>query len=272
MTAIGDNLFLSGLPSSAPTRPTLSVLVPPMEHYSTLWPLPEHHLLIPLADAPDASLLLQLPAALRFIHRHRHQPDGVLIHCVHGMSRSVSVALAYRLLTRQPCDGDDTLPELLVHVELARLKELYPLAEPSEYFVRQLYAVAQRSPQQPALYSFPPAAGDHVLPLEADELLRVVSTHGTVFTETLLLADGDGVRCAARCRRCRASLLPSGACLQTPAVRGCVKTLPVMWMRRCVVGRSGRLRCVCGARVGSFDLSAELAQFWLQDSALDWQL
>ncbi|PXF44658.1 Dual specificity protein phosphatase 12 [Gracilariopsis chorda] len=269
MTAIGDNLFLSALPLSSPTRPTLSVLQPPLENYEELVPPPEHHLFIPLSDTPDASLLLQLPAALRFIYRHRHQQDGVLIHCFHGTSRSVSIALAYRLLTRER--DEDTLPELLVHMELARLQAVYPSASPSPYFVRQLYAVAQRSPQEPALYSFPPENGD-ILPLEAAELLRIVSTHGTVFTQILLRHEREDIPCAARCARCRMPLLPSGACLQTPVTNGCVQTLPVMWMRRCIVDTTGRLRCVCGARVGRYDLSGELAQFWVQDRALDWQL
>lgn len=109
MIPIGSNLYigdissLSSLSSHPRITATLSVLTPPHSSYRSLHNLPlnHNHLFIPLSDTPTANLLSILPNALPFIHAHATTSTAVLIHCLHGRSRSAAVALAYDLSAYQ---------------------------------------------------------------------------------------------------------------------------------------------------------------------------
>lgn len=62
---------------------------------------PQHpapvHFVLDLADHPTANLLKELPKSLEFIDSALLQLDGgvLLVHCASGVSRSVSIVLAY---------------------------------------------------------------------------------------------------------------------------------------------------------------------------------
>jgi len=59
-------------------------------------PIPSHmHLHIPLDDMPAAPLDKYFTDAIRFIHKHRMENRNVFVHCLMGVSRSVTIILAY---------------------------------------------------------------------------------------------------------------------------------------------------------------------------------
>jgi len=58
--------------------------------------VPSHmHLKIPLDDMPGAPLYQYFNDAIRFIHEHRMQNRNVFVHCLMGVSRSVTIVVAY---------------------------------------------------------------------------------------------------------------------------------------------------------------------------------
>uniref|UniRef100_A0A336LIR5 Dual specificity protein phosphatase 15 n=1 Tax=Culicoides sonorensis TaxID=179676 RepID=A0A336LIR5_CULSO len=54
-----------------------------------------HYLMIMASDTPDQNLTQYFPLCNDFIHSARLQEKNVLIHCLAGMSRSVTVCVAY---------------------------------------------------------------------------------------------------------------------------------------------------------------------------------
>ncbi|KAI6188417.1 hypothetical protein M3Y98_00352500 [Aphelenchoides besseyi] len=58
-------------------------------------PFVTHKLQIPLDDLPNATLGHYFGTAIRFIHENRLENRNVLVHCLMGVSRSVSLVLAY---------------------------------------------------------------------------------------------------------------------------------------------------------------------------------
>ncbi|XP_015517842.1 dual specificity protein phosphatase 15 [Neodiprion pinetum] len=59
----------------------------------------KHYLCILAADTPDQNLTQYFPLCNDFIHAARLRGGNVLIHCLAGMSRSVTVAVAYIMST-----------------------------------------------------------------------------------------------------------------------------------------------------------------------------
>ncbi|XP_054286939.1 dual specificity protein phosphatase 22-like [Macrosteles quadrilineatus] len=55
----------------------------------------KHYLCVMAADTPDQNLTQYFPLCNDFIHAARLRGGNVLIHCLAGMSRSVTVAVAY---------------------------------------------------------------------------------------------------------------------------------------------------------------------------------
>lgn len=55
----------------------------------------KHYLCIMASDTPDQNLSQYFPVCNDFIHAARLRDGNVLIHCLAGMSRSVTVAVAY---------------------------------------------------------------------------------------------------------------------------------------------------------------------------------
>jgi dual specificity phosphatase 12 len=50
---------------------------------------------IPVEDVDYADILIQLPAAVHFIHESLNQGGVVLVHCLQGLSRSATIIAAY---------------------------------------------------------------------------------------------------------------------------------------------------------------------------------
>ncbi|KAG9110285.1 hypothetical protein FRC07_008219 [Ceratobasidium sp. 392] len=83
---------------------------------------------IPLDDTEEQDVLSYLPATIAFIQSALASGDGVLIHCMAGMSRSATIAAAY-LMHSQGLDPTGAL-------ELIR--EVRPVIEPNPAFLHQL--------------------------------------------------------------------------------------------------------------------------------------
>ncbi|KAI8969586.1 phosphatases II [Trametes punicea] len=73
-----------------------SVLCKPTHRY----PKPIQHLCVPVDDKDDANLLDYLDAAVEWVDDALTEGGRVLVHCVWGMSRSPSIAIAYLIATR----------------------------------------------------------------------------------------------------------------------------------------------------------------------------
>ncbi|KAH7344529.1 hypothetical protein B0J17DRAFT_635739 [Rhizoctonia solani] len=83
---------------------------------------------IPLDDTEEQDVLAYLPATIAFIQKSLASGDGVLIHCMAGMSRSATIAAAY-LMYSQGLDPTGAL-------ELIR--EVRPTIQPNPSFLHQL--------------------------------------------------------------------------------------------------------------------------------------
>lgn len=83
---------------------------------------------IPLDDTEEQDVLAYLPATIAFIQKALASGDGVLIHCMAGMSRSATIAAAY-LMHSQGLDPTGAL-------ELIR--EVRPTIQPNPSFLHQL--------------------------------------------------------------------------------------------------------------------------------------
>ncbi|CBZ28378.1 putative phopshatase [Leishmania mexicana MHOM/GT/2001/U1103] len=85
-------------------------------------------LVLPVNDFPEQSMVPVFDDAFRFIDEARSHKKGVLIHCFAGLSRSVTIAVAY-LMHLKGITRDDAL----ALVRLAR-----PAARPNDGFLREL--------------------------------------------------------------------------------------------------------------------------------------
>jgi len=87
------------------------------------------HAVVAINDAPSESILDHLEDALTFLDDCLAKPAGaVLVHCAAGVSRSVSVVVAY-LITRRKMKLEDALD---------KVKALRPIAFPNRGFMQQL--------------------------------------------------------------------------------------------------------------------------------------
>ncbi|XP_055600934.1 mucin-1 [Uranotaenia lowii] len=68
----------------------------------------KHYLCVMAADTPDQNLSQYFSVCNDFIHSARLKDGNVLIHCLAGMSRSVTVAVAY-IMTVTPLDWKEAL-------------------------------------------------------------------------------------------------------------------------------------------------------------------
>ncbi|XP_073951233.1 LOW QUALITY PROTEIN: dual specificity protein phosphatase Mpk3-like [Choristoneura fumiferana] len=91
------------------------------------------YLKIPIADHWSQNLAVHFPQAIRFIEEAMSARCGVLVHCVAGVSRSVTVTLAY-LMQRHRLSLRDAF-------ELVRARKTD--IAPNFHFMRQLHAFEQ---------------------------------------------------------------------------------------------------------------------------------
>lgn len=194
MIKVASHILLSGLPSTRPPdhiRAIVSLLTPPLSSYPTLSDLPPgtQHLHIPLSDTDDALLLPTLLQTLSFIDSHVRRGNTTLIHCMHGVSRSVATYLAYCIALgeherRRVDDRDDrgdhndhdendghhvdavnenahthadthSQANTLVRRALQHLRVRYASANPSANFMDQLVAFASMCVMENACNTLP---------------------------------------------------------------------------------------------------------------------
>ena len=96
-TPISILIFFNSLSAvlSAEQRDRLSIthIVSVCPDYPSTGP---RHLTIPVQDSELDNLLIHLPEACRFIQNALEQGGRILLHCVMGISRSITVLAAYR--------------------------------------------------------------------------------------------------------------------------------------------------------------------------------
>ncbi|CAH2107580.1 unnamed protein product [Euphydryas editha] len=89
-----------------------------------------NYLKIPIADHWSQNLAVHFPQAIRFIEEAMTARCGVLVHCVAGVSRSVTVTLAYLMQRHRLCLRDA--------FELVRSRKTD--IAPNFHFMRQLHS------------------------------------------------------------------------------------------------------------------------------------
>jgi protein-tyrosine phosphatase/Leucine-rich repeat (LRR) protein len=86
---------------------------------------------LPLDDVPGENISLFFKDAFHFIDSAIKEQKGVLLHCFAGLSRSVTVMVAYLMKTRYPLSMEDAL---------TLVKQARPNSHPNEGFIRSLKA------------------------------------------------------------------------------------------------------------------------------------
>ncbi|XP_061095600.1 dual specificity protein phosphatase 22-B-like isoform X1 [Conger conger] len=86
------------------------------------------YLCIPAADLPTQNLTQHFRDSIVFMHESRLKGEGCLVHCLAGVSRSVTLVVAYIM----------TVTELGWQDALAAVRASRPCAGPNMGFLRQL--------------------------------------------------------------------------------------------------------------------------------------
>lgn len=271
MIQVATNLYVSALPTSPPPahiRAIVSLLTPPLKSYPTLQNLPATtaHLPIPISDTPDALLLPSFSQTLPFIQSNLQRNHPTLIHCLHGMSRSIATCIAYLLFASTPLPQTPD-PAFYVYDLINTLCRKFSLSEPSQNFVQQLIAFADMLANSGlptiTVLQFPPFPHEESLPAKySEEVLRLACRVRPETFHKICMRRGrsssglmtDDVNCV-RCAGCNDVLLPANAVVRFGNAGMFV--LPVDWMTGFVhPARKGRLKCpTCDARIGFFDLA-----------------
>uniref|UniRef100_A0A914HE36 protein-tyrosine-phosphatase n=1 Tax=Globodera rostochiensis TaxID=31243 RepID=A0A914HE36_GLORO len=106
-----------------------------------------HFLRIPIKDSYCAKLLPHFDAAFKFIEEARKTGDKVLVHCLAGISRSPTLAIAYVMRAKQ-----------IVSDEAYKfVKNLRPSISPNFNFLGQLMEYEKQLRDQQVLQQMPPA-------------------------------------------------------------------------------------------------------------------
>ncbi|XP_039516063.1 dual specificity protein phosphatase 22-B isoform X3 [Pimephales promelas] len=96
------------------------------------------YLCISAADSPTQNLIQHFKESITFIHKSRLKGEGCLVHCLAGVSRSVTLVVAYIMtVTSLGCQ------DALAAVKLAR-----PCASPNVGFQTQLMEFESTQLQQ----------------------------------------------------------------------------------------------------------------------------
>ncbi|KAH8242497.1 hypothetical protein KR032_009363 [Drosophila birchii] len=92
------------------------------------------YLQIPITDHYSQDLAMHFPDAIQFIEEARSANSAVLVHCLAGVSRSVTVTLAYLMHTRG----------LSLNDAFMMVRDRKPDVSPNFHFMQQLHVVASR--------------------------------------------------------------------------------------------------------------------------------
>lgn len=85
---------------------------------------------IPINDTPSENIKQYFANTNRFIHRYVQASQGVLVHCQAGVSRSVTIVMAYLL--------SHVCSEISVWSLLDWIRQRRPCANPNRGFIKQL--------------------------------------------------------------------------------------------------------------------------------------
>ncbi|XP_076149686.1 dual specificity protein phosphatase 22-B [Alosa pseudoharengus] len=96
------------------------------------------YLCIPAADLPTQNLTQHFKESIMFMHECRLKGEGCLVHCLAGVSRSVTLVVAYIM----------TVTGLGWQEALAGVRAVRPCAGPNQGFQRQLQEFEQNEAQQ----------------------------------------------------------------------------------------------------------------------------
>lgn len=88
------------------------------------------YLQIPITDHYSQDLAMHFPAAIQFIEEARSKNAAVLVHCLAGVSRSVTVTLAYLMHTRALC----------LNEAFTLVRDRKPDVSPNFHFMEQLHS------------------------------------------------------------------------------------------------------------------------------------
>ncbi|XP_031419086.1 dual specificity protein phosphatase 22-B isoform X2 [Clupea harengus] len=96
------------------------------------------YLCIPAADLPTQNLTQHFKESIIFMHESRLKGEGCLVHCLAGVSRSVTLVVAYIM----------TVTGLSWTEALAAVRVARPGAGPNQGFQRQLQEFDKNEAQQ----------------------------------------------------------------------------------------------------------------------------
>ncbi|XP_037901071.1 dual specificity protein phosphatase Mpk3 [Glossina fuscipes] len=88
------------------------------------------YLQIPITDHYSQDLAMHFPAAIQFIEEARSNNSAVLVHCLAGVSRSVTVTLAYLMRALDLCLND----------AFTLVRDRKPDVSPNFHFMQQLHS------------------------------------------------------------------------------------------------------------------------------------
>nr|XP_046911405.1 dual specificity protein phosphatase 22-like [Dermatophagoides farinae] len=137
------------------------------------------YLCICLADSPHQNIIKHIPKCNFFIHKARLTGGNVLIHCLAGISRSVTIAAAYLAsVTKFNCNETLNL-----------IRNIRQISAPNPGFYKQLldfetYRLRQERNRIVMEYHFGLIANDEI------EIQRLSSSHHPLTTSKQISDDG----------------------------------------------------------------------------------
>ena len=133
ISQINENLFIGNI-STATNRDILKEkgithIIDILSHKFEPFPKDFEYLFIQKYDTLDSDLTFSLPISNLFIRDAIKKGGKVYVHCMEGISRSVSIVLAYMM----------TLSEDSIDNLLGEIQDVRPIAQPNTSFMTQLF-------------------------------------------------------------------------------------------------------------------------------------
>lgn len=135
-TALRDmsRVAISTTSRGTSTTSTTTIISPTVATNDNQVPIPTHfrHLHVQIDDDDEEDIIKYFAVVNSFIDHARSHGGNVLIHCIAGISRSVTVTMAY-LLHESHAKTNQDIDNLLAHIKRRR-----PIANPNASFREQL--------------------------------------------------------------------------------------------------------------------------------------